>query len=303
MISIHRILCPIDLSDSNLRPLERAGALARWYEAALTAFFVDTARDIDASFFAALNPAGVATATVEGTRQARLLRQMRAVVDRASLPAGVVVEVEEATDAHRAIVAQATAMSADLIVMGSHGRLGFQGALLGSVAERVLRAATCPVMVVPPHDVVSPATVSFTHIVCAIDFSTSSLAAVRWALSLAEEGDARLSLLHVHEVPTALQIPPVDPGENIEALDAQVRADILTRLRALVPEAAGSYCSIETAIADGAAGRGILNFAADRAADLIVMGAQGHSTLERFVFGSKTHDVVSRARCPVLTVR
>ena len=154
----------------------------------------------------------------------------------ASCGAAVDVVVEASSDAGGPILDLARTLPADLIVMGSHGRSGLQHFLLGSVAERVLRSAPCPVMVVPPHDAVAPSAVSFKHIVCAIDFSASWLAGLTWALSLAEEADARLSLLHVIEVPPELRVPAVS-YDNLDGLHAAVEADILTRLRSLVPRA------------------------------------------------------------------
>ena len=224
-------------------------------------------------------------------------------MNRASCGAAVDVRVEESSDARGPILDLARTLPADLIVMGSHGRSGIERFLLGSVAERVLRSAPCPVMVVPPYDAVAPSAVSFKHIVCAIDFSASSLAGLTWALSMAEEADARLSLLHVIEVPPELRAPAAATYDNVDELHAAVRADILTRLRSLVPSSAPPFCSVETAAAAGAAGHAILTFAEERDADLIVMGAQGHGAFERWLFGSKTRDVVCGSTCPVLTVR
>ena len=211
--------------------------------------------------------------------------------------------VEESTHVEGAILEAARALPADLIVMGSHARSGVPRLFLGSVAERVLRSAPCPVMVVPPHDAVDPSTVSFKHIVCAIDFSDSSLAGLTWALSLAEEADAQLSLLHVIEVPPELRVSAVVTDPDLDELHAAVEADTQTRLRSLIPVPASEFCSIETATAAGAAGHAILEFAARRNADLIVMGAQGQGAVDRWIFGSKTRDVVRGATCPVLTVR
>jgi len=91
--------------------------------------------------------------------------------------------------------------------------------------------------------------------------------------------------------------------EEIEELNAAERASALKRLRSLIPEHAAGFCSIETTIAAGEAAHAILKCADDHAADLIVMGAQGHGPFNRFIFGSKTRDVIGDARCPVLTVR
>ncbi len=298
MITIRRILCPVDLSDTSLRALQHAAALAGWYESSLTALYVDTALPIEhVADFAVASPVAL-----EATRASRALQDVRTFASRASVT-GVGVAVEESTHVEGAILEAARALPADLIVMGSHGRSGVPRLFLGSVAERVLRSASCPVLVVPPHDAVEPSTVSFKHIVCPVDFSDASLTALTWALSLAEEADARLSLLHVIEVPPELRASTVVTDADLDELHAAAEAETLTRLRALIPQQASESCSVETATAAGAAGHAILEFAARRHADLIVMGAQGQGAVERLIFGSKTRDVVNGATCPVLTVR
>jgi len=299
MITIRRILCPVDLSETSLRALQHAAALAGWYESSLTTLYVDTTLPIEnVADFAVASPVAL-----EATRSSRALQDVRTFAGRASSATEVGVVVEESTHVEGAILEAARTLPADLIVMGSHGRSGVSRLVLGSVAERVVRSAPCPVMVVPPHDAVEPSTVSFKHIVCPVDFSDVSLAALTWALSLAEEADARLSLLHVIEVPPELRASTVVTDANLDELHAAAEAETLTRLRSLIPVHAAEFCSVETATAAGAAGHAILEFAARRHADLIVMGAQGQGAVERLIFGSKTRDVVCGATCPVLTVR
>ena len=302
MITIQRILCPVDLSETSFRALQHAAALAGWYESALTALYVEhtvpTAAGWDFEEFA-IAPTGV----IEAARTSRSVQAVGSFVRRARCATPVDVMTGESTNIDTAIFDAARALPADLIVMGTHGRTGVSRLFLGSVAERVLRGAPCPVMIVPPNDAVPTSAVTFKHIVCAIDFSESSLSGLEWALSLAEEADAHLSLLHVIEVPPELRVSTVVTYENIDELHAAVRADLLARLRDLIPRSATSFCSVETATAAGAAGHAILAFAREHHADLIVMGAQGHRALERWLFGSKTRDVVAGSTCPVLTVR
>lgn len=301
MMKIRHILCPVDMSDISLRALTHAAALARWYEAALTAFFVDTTLPIENA--ADFEDFAFAPTKAIAPGSPRALRDLRDFVARASSSTAITPEIEESTHVEGAILEKARVLPADLIVMGSHGRTGLGRVLIGSVAERVVRSAPCPVMVVPPHDVVAPSTVSFKHIVCPVDFSESSLAALEWALSLAEEADAQLSLLHVIEVPPELRVSSVVTDREIDELHASVAADSLTHMRTLVPDEAAKYCSVETVTSEGDAAHAILKSAADRAADLIVMGAQGHGAIDRWIFGSKTREVIAGAVCPVLTVR
>jgi nucleotide-binding universal stress UspA family protein len=247
---------------------------------------------------------GVApTAVLQAPRTTRVVDDLHAFVARALNGRRADVEVEDGRDVADTLVRRAVTLAADLIVMGTHGRTGMNRWFAGSVAERVLRTAPCPVMVVPPHDAVPASTVSFKQIVAAVDFSDSSLAAVQWAVSLAEETDAHLWLLHAIEVPPELRVSTVVTEEEIDELNASARADALSRLRSLVPEGASSFCSIETATTAGEAAHAILKFAAEHDTDLIVMGAQGQRAIDRFIFGSKTRDVIGGATCPVLTIR
>jgi nucleotide-binding universal stress UspA family protein len=300
MIEIRRILCPVDFSDPSLRALQQASTLACWYQSALTALYVDTALPIggDVGAFAV-----APTAVIEAARSTRIIDDLHGFVARVANRRDVDVEVEEARDVADTIVRRAVTVGADLIVMGTHGRTGINRWFVGSVAEGVLRRAPSPVMVVPPHDKVPTSTVAFKHILCAIDFSDSSLAALRWALSLAEEADAHLWLLHTIEVPPELQVSAAVTGDEIEELNASARADALSRLRSLIPEEAARFCSIETATTTGEAAHAILKFAVEHETDLIVMGAQGHGAVDRFIFGSKTRDVIAGTTCPVLTIR
>jgi nucleotide-binding universal stress UspA family protein len=94
------------------------------------------------------------------------------------------------------ILEHASSSQADLIVMGTHGLSGFERFMLGSVAEKVLRKATCPAMTVPPA-AVTTARVPYSRLLCPVDFSESSLAALRFVCSLAEEADANLIVIGV----------------------------------------------------------------------------------------------------------
>src|SRR4029453_9813185 len=132
----------------------------------------------------------------------------------------------EAPDARHEILAQAGALKADLLVMGSHGRTGFERVLLGSVTEKVIRKAGCPVMIVPraAHDLERGGPLSFHNILCPVDFSDGSVNAMRYALSIAEESDAELTLLNAIEVPPELAEQTAKPPINVDAVRAAAEA-------------------------------------------------------------------------------
>jgi nucleotide-binding universal stress UspA family protein len=221
-----------------------------------------------------------------------------------ALPEGVAFDLalQDAPDVHREILSEAVARKADLIVMGTHGRSGFERLVLGSITEKVVRKASCPVMVVPrdARHAVAAGDVAFDRIVCAVDFSDSSITALSYALSLAEESDAHLTVLHVMELPIELD-DAVIPGR--EALTASVRNDALKRLSALVPDSARIYSQMQTSVVAGIPHQEILRFAHEQRSDLIAMGSEGRGAIDQMLFGSNTHHVVRTAPCPVLAVR
>jgi nucleotide-binding universal stress UspA family protein len=179
----------------------------------------------------------------------------------------------------------------DLVILGTHGRKGFGHALLGSVAEEILRKSPCPVMTVGPQVTVAPnQAVKMHEIVCATDLVEPSPAAASYAVSMAEENQAHLTLLHVIE-------HRVDTSINTEIVDSRVR-----RLRELA-EGADLACQPAYHVDQGIAAEKILEFAETQGADLIVLGARPAGGLARHLNAGTVHEVVSQAKCPVLTVR
>ena len=187
----------------------------------------------------------------------------------------------------------------DLLVLGTHGRSGVGKLFLGSVAEDIFRRAACPVLSVGPHVSCKPeGEIQFQHIVFATDFSEDSLAALPYAVSLAEEDQAQLTLLHVVEQPAA----------GIADLE-DVKASLMLRLKKLVPPEAEPWCHADCVLEFGRQfappAERILEIAGERAADLIVLGAHPVRGKLGFVthLASTTAQILTQADCPVLTVR
>jgi len=299
MLTLKRILCPIDFSESSRRALQYAKVLSAWYEAPLTVLHVC----VDLPVFEMASPFGHTAATTVVLEEAQLADR-RLTVRRFVGDDKVAIVVREGTDTRGEILKEAAACRASLIVMGTHGRSGLEHMLLGSIAEKVLRKAPCPILVVPPHAEMVEVTASpvFKRIVCAVDFSASSLLAVNWALELAQEADAKLTLLHSIEFPVALREVVFSTDADADRLHAAAEAEYLRRLRALVPARARMYCTLTTSVNEGKPAREIARVAAAEHADLIVMGVQGRGAVEVMVFGSNTHEVIRGAACPVLVV-
>jgi universal stress protein A len=176
--------------------------------------------------------------------------------------------------------------------------------LLGSVVEALLHRSRTPVLIVPSHLTTEHLehAASFHRVVCGVDFQAASISALAYALSIAEEADARLTVLNVIEKPPELQHPPTGYDYDVNRVRAEEEARRLTQLRALVPEAARDYCTVETAVIEGGASRQLLRTAEHIDADLIVLGVHGRSGLDVALFGSNSKDIVMRAHCPVLVV-
>ena len=121
-------------------------------------------------------------------------------------------------------------------------------------------------------------------------------------MSLAEETDARLILLHVVEGAVESDFGAID-YLSLREYNRYLEQDAMTRLKAAVPEEARVWCKPDERVATGKAYRKILQVAAEEGAELIVMGVQGKGVLHVRLFGSTTHHIIREANCPVLTLR
>ena len=190
----------------------------------------------------------------------------------------------------------------DLIVVGTHGRTGLGKLLLGSVAEDILRHVPCPVLTVGPgvcgraklpefHNKgreLAPAELELRHIVYATNFTPQSLTVAPVAVALAEEFEGRLTLMHA-----------IEDYANLGTRPGPIE-DGVRQLQAVVPKDAALAYAPEIVMEFGSAWQCIVNAAAERQADLIVLGARPAGTAH---LPSTVHRVVAHATCPVLTVR
>lgn len=182
----------------------------------------------------------------------------------------------------------------DLVVLGTRGRTGLGRAILGSVAEQILRQAPCPVLTVGPH--VNPWSDEYAkmrEILYATDLATDFPIAAPYAISLAQENQAHLVLLHVIEHPKVGELV-----KSSEVVDFKER-----KLQKLVTEQAGLWCDPTYIVEQGPAAEKILDVAKRRHTDLIVLGARPARGLATHLTIGTVHKIVSQATCPVLTIR
>ena len=194
----------------------------------------------------------------------------------------------------------------DLIVMGTHGRKGLSHVLLGSVAEKVVRRANCPVMTIrggaarktPPQR---------PRYLVPIDFSDASLSTLHFARSLAKEVEADIDVLHVWTLPTMFgpeMVVALKKDGEPKTIGEMARADIDRQMRvALEKFEEDTSVRVRPCLAFGFPADGIIKYAEENDADLIVMAASSRSGLSRVFLGSVAERVVRLAKCPVLTAR
>jgi nucleotide-binding universal stress UspA family protein len=300
MIDIRRILCPTDLSDVAPRAFGHALAVARFHQAEIELAYVSEP----------LLPGPVAPASyppwtvLDPAVRDRLTDALEALAAPAA-DTGTPVRfgVYEGRVVSE-ILDRARSWPADVVVMGTHGRGGFERWVLGSVTEKVLRKAPCPVLTVPPPAAgLQPGgSVLFRRMVCPVDFSGASLAALGYALRLAKESCAEITVLHVIE-----WLAEDEPGARIAGFDVPeyrryLETDAREKLHALVPEDAHDWCRPREVVTGGRPWREVLRLTEETTADLVVMGVRGRNPVDIALFGSTTHHVVRGARCPVMVV-
>jgi nucleotide-binding universal stress UspA family protein len=272
MINIKRILCPTDLSPHSGKAVRYALALARAHEAELIFFHC--------------------TADSDGEEKLR-----RSVLEQLpSIDTGCRFVVVTAVDVGEAIMMQAQVDNVDLIVMRSRRR-PHRAALLGSTAESVSRSAPCPVLVM--HNDEQEIIDNLARVLVAYDFSDYSELALKYGLSIAQEHQAELHLLHVLP-PRSVSEPEIawfpDGGESAYHTAAR-------RLQRVVPAEVHLWCEVKTAVSEGHPYREILNYAEQNDIDLISVGAHGAGFGMRALFGSNVDRVLRQSPCPVLVAR
>lgn len=292
------VLCPIDFSEASAHALRYARQIAGSHGAELVLQHVYAPPALpDVAF------------TVTTAELNRLSGETKDFAHRAGCSdpmLNVEIDVGRAADE---IIARAGREDVDLVVMGTHGSSGFKRLVLGSVTETVLRRVRCPVLTVPPSADEVHAVVPFRRILCAVDFSDWSLAALDRAASFAAPNGATVIALHVIEwpwpeppAPTFDELP-AHQGDALQEYRRYVIAQATARLRASIATIVDDRCPVSIEVAHGKPHVELVRFATEQQVDLIVLGVHGRSTLDLTLFGSTTSQVVRHAGCPVLTVR
>ena len=204
-----------------------------------------------------------------------------------------------AGDAAGTILDVASQAQADIILMSSHGYTGLTRLLMGSVAEKVLQAAPCPVLVVRSQQR------AIQHVLVTLDGSALSERAIVPAIETALGFGASVTLLRVVAELKPGQISELDEFETGlgPRLLQEVREKAEGYLQKLVEQYAGQGLQINEEVRSGPAATAILEYAASHAIDLIAMATHGRTGLQRWVYTSVTEKVLHAADFSMLVVR
>jgi nucleotide-binding universal stress UspA family protein len=198
-----------------------------------------------------------------------------------------------------AINREAASQNVDLIVMGSRSRPGASVVVLGSTAEAVCRTAPCSVLVTRHDAARTNGNLGLKKLLVATDFSNHSELALQHGLSLAQEYQSELHLVHVI---TGAKSTEAEISWTSQETEGPYHA-AARRLHDSVPAEAHLWSNVTHAVREGKAYREIVSYAVEQDIDLICIGAHGEGFTLGTLFGTNTDRVLRQAPCPVLVTR
>jgi nucleotide-binding universal stress UspA family protein len=287
-ISFERILCTTDLSEASGEALRYGVALARSYNAKLLVCHC-------------ADPTALANSShrrhIETFIENSVHKYIR-MPDSSTLTWEALVIEGDPTSA---ITREAARQKADLIIIRSRRRPIAAG-ILGSTAEAICRTAPCPVLVTHPHEHewagATTNEIDLRRVLVAYDFTDESQLALSYGVSLAQEYQAELHLIHIlpsHAQSNSAETLPVSSESRFE--------DAAVKLESAVPEEVFLWCEVKQAVREGRPYEEVLDYARKNDIDLICMGASKQGSRVEELFGSTADRVLHHAPCPVLIAR
>ena len=272
---IQKILCPVDFSGTSEGALRYAATLALCWKADITAMHAYLFQPPPYFTEAQIEQFRKQSSDVREAAEDRLREYVRTVLGKIPPNLEAVAVADAATDA-----ISASASSADLIVMGTHGYSGLRRFLLGSVAERVLHSSEIPVLMVRPDSVAQDGEVEIKNILCPVNSTSAAQQSVDYATLIGNCYGATLTFLNVKESSTSDVVSDWCSWAGVKNQQCQIRE--MTREGKTVEE--------------------VLRVASETNCDLLVVGARYRPLLDHTVIGSSTAPIVRHASSPVLIV-
>jgi nucleotide-binding universal stress UspA family protein len=295
-VSLKRILVTTDFSDVSRQTFPLATEFARQFGAALTLVYV-----FPTALPAELSHIGI---VFEQQRLAGEARERLARLRELELPASLPVETIVLEGGPASEIARfAKDADAGLIITATHGHTGLNRLWLGSTAERLVRHAPCPVLVIRerlvPVRFPGEGACRFQRILVPTDFSDAGKQAARYAAAFAQLCAGEITLVHVIEPP-----PYPEVGyAHIPSKEAGLKRAASEKLEAQCKEFARAGVKSSSALRTGNAFHEIAEHAREQSTDLIVIATHGRGFIAHALLGSTAERVVRHAPCPVLVVR
>ncbi len=280
------ILVPLDFSELSIKALEAAEVFAELFDGAITPFhsFISLS-DVDMPDVSSQEELAAGHEELEKKLVNKLNKTAAGKVNAKFLNDGL-VQVGNPADA----IVEA-ARNYDLIVMTTHGRTGFSRLIMGSVAEKVIRFAPVPVVVVEEASRVKP----LKKILLTTDFSDYSLKAVPFARSIAEASGARLDIVHVISFEQFGSIPQIQAATDTRK--KQMRELVEERFGDMKEQVHSDVVSTRRSIHEK-----ITNIADSGGYNLVVMATIGRTGLEYLRLGSTASNIVRHVETAVFTI-
>jgi nucleotide-binding universal stress UspA family protein len=295
-IEFGRILCATDLSESSSTVIRYGSAVAEAFDGELfAAYVVQIPVPAAPSAAQALSTEQIVEIADAGREK------LESLLEGAAGRGETVVRHGPAAET---LADLAVELKIDLAVVATRGLGGLRRLVLGSVTERLIRIVSCPLLIVTPKESEAGRLPAGSwhprRILVGCDFSPDSARALETALSLAQEFEAELHLVHAIEPFAYRDVLLSDsvPGDMKERIETEMKR----RLEELALAEASAWCTIRVRCLSGRSHEELLRYARREQMDLIVLGVRGRSLMESLMLGSTTDRVIRQAACPVLSV-
>lgn len=277
------ILCPTDFSEPATLALHYGKLLADCFKGRLVVLYADSFSPPPYFTSGQIEDLTKEIGRFKGAAHEHLTRYIREQIGFPSEMETIVAENQTVP----AILLTAEEKKVDMIVMGTHGRSGFNRLMLGSITEKVLHETDRPVLTIrEKKNFKKLSKDSIQKVLCPTNYTKVSLQALEHAVAISKCFGAELLVLHVIES----QLSDVKEEVEHDRLCAWISDDIRSR------------CSLKEMVSRGDAAEQIIDTASSRGCDMIVLGAQHKRFHDSTVLGTTTIRVTRHAPCPVLTV-
>ncbi len=296
-VNFNRILCATDLSDLSTIAISAGVALAKEFNAKLFVCHI-----VDLSTTAAYGDIIFAPLELQNKTIGYTHGQLEQMMQNQTIDWEPLVTAGHPPDEISKFVAM---HQIDLVVSATHGRSGLKRVFLGSVTERLMRILPCPLLIVRSFEDVETfagkSPLGFKKILVGCDFSSFSELAFQYGLSLAQDFESELHLVHVIETPGYKDVlkTGADPGSSSEI---NVYDQLSEKLSNMIPEASAVWCQPKTILLAGTPYEEIIKYALLNSIDLIILGIRGRNLIEVLLTGSTTDRVSRQGPCPVLSI-